>query len=87
MDIEFDLEKDALNLAKHGVSLARAEDFDIQAVIEDPRHDEVRWRAYGVLDGSPHCLAFTLRGAAVRAISLRRAHLKEFRRYVPTDEE
>lgn len=28
-------------------------------------------------------LAFTLRGSVLRAISLRRAHHKEFRRYVP----
>ena len=50
-------------------------------VEEDRRfaYPEVRYRAFGLLNG----LAFTYRGAVVRALSLRRMHLKEFRRYVP----
>ncbi len=53
----------------------------------DDRHDygEVRYRAYGRLDGQPHCLVFADRGGVVRAISLRRAHAKEMKRYVPQD--
>ena len=87
MAIEFDPEKDALNVAKHGVSLDRAAGLDIHAVVRDERYDEARWRAYGFLDDLPHCLAFAYRGETIRAISLRCAHLKEFRRHVPTDEE
>ena len=81
MDIEFDPAKDAANIAKHGVSLARAVDLEILAVIPDERFEEPRFRAYGMIDGLAHCLAFTLRGPVVRAISLRRAHRKEYRNY------
>ena len=85
MPIEFDPAKEAANLAKHGVSLARGTDLEVFYVEEDRRFSyvEVRYRAFGLLDGLPHCLAFTYRGAVVRALSLRRAHRKEFSRYVP----
>ena len=83
--IEFDGAKDAANLAKHGVSLSRAADLDILAYVEDGRQDygETRYRAFGLLDGMPHCLVFTDRAGALRAISLRREHEKEMGRYVP----
>lgn len=78
--IQFDPAKDAANVAKHGVSLARAVDLDIRAVEEDTRRDfgEVRFRAWGLLDGLPYCLAFAMRGSDVRAISLRRCHQEEY---------
>jgi len=49
MLIEFDPAKDEANIAKHGVSLARAADLEILAFIEDDRTDygEVRYRAWG----------------------------------------
>ncbi len=84
MGVEFDPAKDAANVAKDGVSLARAADFEPMATIVDRRLDygETRYRAFGLLDGFPHCLVFTTKDQDVRAISLRRAHLKEYRRYV-----
>lgn len=80
MEIEFDLAKDAANIAKHGLSLARAMEVDIRAVEEDHRRDygERRFRAFALLDGTPCCLAFTRRGSVLHAISLRRAHIEEF---------
>jgi len=81
MAIEFDPAKDALNIAKHGVSLARATDLEVLARIADHRFEEPRLRAYGLIDGEAYCLAYTLRGGVVRAISLRRAHAKEMRRF------
>jgi len=81
--IAFDPAKDAANLAKHGVSLARAEDMVILANVADARFDEARFRAYGLIDGAAHCLAYTVRDGAVRAISLRRAHAKEMKRHAP----
>jgi uncharacterized protein len=85
MDIDFDPAKDAANIAKHGVSLARAVDLDMLAVEPDTRFDygEARFRAWGLIDGEAYCLAFTTRDDRVRAISLRRAHDKEIKRYVP----
>ncbi len=84
MSIEFDPEKDAANIAKHGVSLARTTDFDPEVTVVDDRFEygETRYRAFGLLDGVPHCLVFTTTDRTVRAISLRRAHVKEYRRYV-----
>lgn len=85
MAIEFDPAKDALNIAKHGVSLARATDLQIQARVADNRFEEPRFRAYGLIDGQAYCLAYTIRDAGVRAISLRRAGSKEIERYVSQD--
>ncbi|PZT99565.1 MAG: hypothetical protein DI624_04955 [Brevundimonas sp.] len=83
--IVFDPDKDAANIAKHGVSLSRAGDMQMdEALIEvDDRFDygEPRWIAYGELDERLHVLAFTLRGGSVRAISLRKANDRE-QRYV-----
>jgi uncharacterized DUF497 family protein len=82
---EFDPVKEAINLAKHRISLARWVDLVIFAIVRDDRFDygEPRYRAYGLLDGLPHCLVFTIRDGAYRPISLRRAHAKELKRYAP----
>ena len=82
---DFDPAKEAANLSKHGVSLARWVDLDMKVTFIDDRHDygEIRYRAYGFIDGLAYYLAFTNRNGRVRPISLRRAHAKEMRRYVP----
>ena len=89
MAITFDADKNQENIAKHQISLARAADLEILATLEDDRFDygEVRFRAWGLIDDETYCLVFTIRDGDVRAISLRRAHDKEMRRYVlkPTD--
>lgn len=84
MAIEFDPDKDASNVAKHGVSLSRAVDLEILAFLEDGRaeYGETRYRAWGLIGGKAYCLAFTRRDGEIRAISLRRAHRKEMDRYV-----
>jgi uncharacterized DUF497 family protein len=85
MNVIFDPAKDALNIEKHGISLSRANDFELFAVFDDDRYDygERRRRAYGVIDGQTYYLAYVVRDNRIRAISLRRAHAKEFKRYVP----
>ena len=83
MNLTFDPAKDAANIVKHGVALARALELDVQIQFFDGRFEEPRYRAFGLLDGEIYCLAFTVRGEAIRAISLRRAHRKEYRRHVP----
>ena len=44
---DFDPAKEAINLAKHGISLARWVDLDIKGTFVDDRHDygEIRYRA------------------------------------------
>jgi uncharacterized protein len=49
----------------------------------DHRFSEPRFRLYGLIDGEAHCVAGTDRDGTIRVISLRRAHTKEMRRYVP----
>lgn len=85
MQIEFDPVKDKANIAKHGISLARAADFEILAALVDDRYEygESRYRAWGLIDDRYHCLVFAKRDAVIRVISLRRAHQKEIDRYVP----
>ena len=84
MEIEFDPDKEATNLAKHRISLGRASEMDALITEVDDRFDygEVRLRTWGFIDGLPYCLAYTFRDQRVRAISLRRVHKKELRRYV-----
>ena len=83
----FDRAKDLANIAKHGVSLARWSDMEIRAIVpvEPFDHGDPRYRAYGFIDGIAHCLVFTIRDERYRPISLRRAHAKEVKRYVPED--
>jgi uncharacterized protein len=81
--IEFDPAKDEINIAKHGISLSRAVDIKVLAIIEDERFDygEIRFRAFGLIDDQPYCLVFAERNNSLRAISLPRAHDKEISRY------
>jgi uncharacterized DUF497 family protein len=44
-------------------------------------YQETRYRMWGLIDDAWHCLVFTWRNGVMRAISLRRAHAKEIRRY------
>jgi len=83
--VDFDPAKEAVNLSKHGVSLARWVDLEALAIVRDDRFEygEPRYRAYGLIDGVAHCLIFTVRNGRYRPISLRRAHAKEMRRHVP----
>jgi uncharacterized protein len=82
---EFDPAKEAINLSKHGISLARWIDLDMKITFVDSRRDygEIRYRGYGYIDGVAYCLVFTDRNGQVRPISLRRAHNKEMRCHVP----
>ena len=81
MNLTTDQAKGAANIAKHGVFLARAAEMDLQVQFFDGRFEEPRYRAFGLLDGRVYCLAFTIRDEAIRAISPRRAHPKEYRRH------
>jgi uncharacterized protein len=83
--IPFDPKKDASNKKKHGISLARAEDFDFEAAVflVDDREDygEMRVRAIGFLDARLYVLVFALHGEDIRAISLRKATRNEQKEY------
>lgn len=82
MEIGFDPNKNAINVGKHGIPLDRAVELEGAVFVEDQHFAERRLRIYGLIDGRPYCAAAVLRGSMVRIINLRRAHSKEFKRYV-----
>ncbi len=85
MNTTFDPVKDALNLTKHGISLAQAArlDWDNALVSPDDRHayGEIRQLALAPMDGRLWVVVFTDRPEGRRVISLRKANLREYRRY------
>ena len=86
MEIEFDPVKDAINQAKHGVSLALAADlkWDAALVWVDTRHEygELRMIALAPEINVLYYVAFVDRGEVRRIISLRRANRREVKHYV-----
>jgi uncharacterized DUF497 family protein len=82
LEIEFDPSKDAANVAKHGVTLARTAELEILRVVEDERaYGERRYWLFGLIDGAAYCATVTFRNGLIRAISLRRASRNERKRY------
>ena len=78
---DWDDDKAAANLAKHGVPFEAVAGFDWQTAIEaeDMRYDygETRMQALGKIGGRYHVLVYTWRGDRIRVISLRKANRKE----------
>ena len=85
MGYEWDDQKNAGNVHKHGAEFASIEQFDWENAVflPDDHFDsgEERMRAFGRIDGQAHCLVFVLRSQDVRIISLRPMHEKEVKRY------
>ena len=73
------------NLAKHGIDLADADNFEFEtALVEEDRdaEGEQRFRAIGFIRDRLHFLVYVLRDDdEVHAISLRPANAKERKRY------
>ena len=86
MDIEFDPEKDTMNKAKHGVSLAfwRVVFDDPDVLILPTIRDldgEDRYKAVGIVDGRLWTAVHMYRGEVVRFLSVRRSHVNVQRAY------
>jgi uncharacterized DUF497 family protein len=85
VNFECDPAKNQRNIATHGISLERAEDMDLQSafVRQDTRREypEIRWQAYGLIDGDVYVLVFTRGSEVGRSISLRRANKRERKLY------
>ena len=77
MNITFDPVKNAINMEKHGLSLAEAEyiEWDTLWAMEDTRQDygEVRMIGYALIQTRLHAIVYTDRGNERRVISLRKA--------------
>lgn len=82
---EWDENKYAANLRKHGIAFELIYEFDwVNAEIRsDRRHDygEERRLAFGRIHGVGYPAVFVIRGGKIRIISLRRARDKELERY------
>jgi len=86
MGYEFDPDKNAANIAKHGISLREAEhfDWDMAETVEDTRYDydEQRFKATGLIGEHVYVVIYCLREDVTRVISVRRAEKWEIKRYV-----
>lgn len=85
MEFEWDEAKNAVNMAKHGISfVGAARVFDGPTLkFEDHRRDygETRMVAIGLLHESEIHVVYTMRGEVCRIISARRARRNERRAY------
>jgi uncharacterized DUF497 family protein len=84
-ELEWDSDKHLTNTLKHGIDFEALAWFgwDSAFIERDERFDygEVRYRAFGRMDGRAVCVAFTPRGTALRIISARYMHEREAKRY------
>ena len=91
MDCEFDIEKDAANLGKHGVSLEFGAPVFGAPVFDDPDHislasirpidGEDRYKVIGMVNSLIWTAVHVYRGERVRFISVRRSNTGEQRAY------
>ena len=83
--IEFGRNKNEANIAKHGIDMASAIDFEFDtAVVSVDRrksYGETRNIALGYIARRLHVLVFTKRGQTIRVISLRKANKREVNAY------
>ena len=84
-EFEWDESKRRANLSERGIDFADALrlDWTTTRIAPDHRFDygEVRFIAHGLIDGRLHVLVYTLREGRRRVISLRKANLREQRKY------
>jgi uncharacterized DUF497 family protein len=89
MYVEFDPAKDLANLVKHGVSLSLAADLDWNSAMVwmDGRKEygEERQSALALRGTRLYFIAFVDRGEVRRAISLRKANIREVNQYAAFD--
>jgi uncharacterized DUF497 family protein len=90
VDFEFDPEKSAANLAKHGIDFEAAEALwlDERRVVGPTRSsDEQRWMVVGTIDGKLWSAVVTYRYDVTRIISVRRSRPKESAAYGRQDDQ
>ena len=81
MEITFDPAKNERNIHERGLSFELAAEFDLESAVttEDNRQEygENRFRSLGFIGSELYALVFTVRGEALRIISLRKANRRE----------
>jgi hypothetical protein len=80
--IEFDSGKNIANVAKHGVDMAAAADFETTVTWTDTRksYGEMPTIAIGFIANRLYVLVFTMRGRKLRVISLAQSKSQRKRR-------
>lgn len=85
MHYENDPKKLAENVAKHGVWFHEVDRFEWEtaSIEHDDRHRyaETRFEATGLIGQRLYVMVFCFRGTKIRIINLRKANLREVRRY------
>jgi uncharacterized DUF497 family protein len=86
MKIEFDLNKAAINLTKHGISFDEAQTclLDTQALVfeDNDSEDENRWVLLGMSNKARLLIViYTVRGESIRLISARKPTKREVKNY------
>ena len=87
-NFEFDEKKSLKNKVKHGIDFVEAQELwcDEAGVVIDARSDdERRYALISKLEGKAWVTIFTMRGEAVRLISVRRARKEEVKLYERED--
>ena len=83
--IEFDPVKDGKNMAKHGLSLTLAYEFewDVARIEDDSRrsYPKRRFKASSMIGERLHELVYCLRNGSIRVISLRKSNPREVKKY------
>ena len=82
---EYDLDKSAANLAKHGIVFEQAQALwsdTKRAELRSVGHSEERWLLIGKVIDQYWTAVYTLRDANIRIISVRRSRANEVRDYV-----
>jgi uncharacterized DUF497 family protein len=84
MEFEFDPLKSQSNQEKHGIDFVAAQTiWKDTALLEIPAHtlDEPRWLVIGCIGRKHWSVVITLRGQAIRLISVRRSRPEEIQLY------
>lgn len=85
MDITYDPKKNETNIDERGLPFDSARDFEMAEalIVEDIRnaYPERPLQALGYIGDRLHMLVFTVRDNKMHVISLRKANLREVKRY------
>jgi len=86
MTFEWDEEKAAANVAKHGIRFDYAarvflDSYRLEMPDEREEYEEVRFKTIGMVDNRALVVIFTVRNGNIRLISARRAERYEQRQY------
>jgi uncharacterized DUF497 family protein len=83
--IELGAAKNKANIAKHGIDMTEAENFELDTAFMTPdtrrAYGEDRTVALGLIRGRLHVLVFTMRATTIRVISLRKANRRAAKAY------